>query len=125
MNLGEDTFGTFVYHCHIMQHSDQGMMSLVRVLPQATASPTFAPTVVAPAVPSALMTSPPTASPSLISTAAPSASLVTGGRSFYVSTQRSEASPNNNGTISAPWKSIKQVFFVLLDIHTSSYYYCR
>jgi len=27
--------GTFVYHCHILQHEDNGMMAIILVLPQA------------------------------------------------------------------------------------------
>jgi FtsP/CotA-like multicopper oxidase with cupredoxin domain len=25
--------GDFVYHCHILNHEDQGMMAIIRVLP--------------------------------------------------------------------------------------------
>jgi FtsP/CotA-like multicopper oxidase with cupredoxin domain len=28
-----DTIGTFVYHCHLLEHEDGGMMGLVRVVP--------------------------------------------------------------------------------------------
>ena len=31
--------GTFVYHCHLMEHSDGGMMGMIRVDPPAHASP--------------------------------------------------------------------------------------
>ena len=27
--------GDFVYHCHILNHEDQGMMAIIRVLPKA------------------------------------------------------------------------------------------
>jgi len=27
------TVGTFVYHCHILNHEDQGMMAKIQVLP--------------------------------------------------------------------------------------------
>jgi len=27
--------GNFVYHCHILQHEDNGMMAIILVLPQA------------------------------------------------------------------------------------------
>ena len=33
---GPDT-GDFVYHCHILDHEDQGMMAIIRVLPKGTA----------------------------------------------------------------------------------------
>ena len=26
--------GDFVYHCHILDHEDEGMMAIVRVLPK-------------------------------------------------------------------------------------------
>ena len=26
--------GDFVYHCHILNHEDQGMMAIIRVLPK-------------------------------------------------------------------------------------------
>jgi FtsP/CotA-like multicopper oxidase with cupredoxin domain len=28
-----DTVGTFVYHCHLLEHEDAGMMGVIRVLP--------------------------------------------------------------------------------------------
>jgi FtsP/CotA-like multicopper oxidase with cupredoxin domain len=40
-----DSVGTFVYHCHLLEHEDGGMMGLVRVEPaqpqalQSAASP--------------------------------------------------------------------------------------
>ena len=40
-----DAVGTFVYHCHLLEHEDGGMMGLVRVEPaqpqalQSAASP--------------------------------------------------------------------------------------
>ncbi len=34
--------GTFVYHCHILQHEDAGMMGQIQVLPSGTASLTTA-----------------------------------------------------------------------------------
>lgn len=33
-----NTIGTFVYHCHLMEHSDGGMMGMIRVDPPALAS---------------------------------------------------------------------------------------
>jgi FtsP/CotA-like multicopper oxidase with cupredoxin domain len=39
-----DSVGTFVYHCHLLEHEDGGMMGLVRVEPaQAQASPPGSP----------------------------------------------------------------------------------
>jgi hypothetical protein len=32
------TVGDFVYHCHILEHEDGGMMSIIRVLPQGTSA---------------------------------------------------------------------------------------
>lgn len=32
--------GDFVYHCHILDHEDGGMMAIIRVLPQTKASTT-------------------------------------------------------------------------------------
>ena len=32
-----NTVGTFVYHCHLLDHEDGGMMGLIRVEPAATA----------------------------------------------------------------------------------------
>jgi FtsP/CotA-like multicopper oxidase with cupredoxin domain len=29
-----DTIGTFVYHCHLLEHEDAGMMGVVRVVPR-------------------------------------------------------------------------------------------
>jgi FtsP/CotA-like multicopper oxidase with cupredoxin domain len=34
---GNDT-GDFVFHCHILNHEDQGMMNIIRVVPQAVAT---------------------------------------------------------------------------------------
>jgi FtsP/CotA-like multicopper oxidase with cupredoxin domain len=34
---GNDT-GDFVFHCHILNHEDQGMMNIIRVVPQAAAA---------------------------------------------------------------------------------------
>jgi FtsP/CotA-like multicopper oxidase with cupredoxin domain len=34
--------GTFVYHCHILQHEDSGMMGVIQVLPAGSASTTTA-----------------------------------------------------------------------------------
>jgi FtsP/CotA-like multicopper oxidase with cupredoxin domain len=31
-----NTVGDFVYHCHLLEHEDRGMMGLIRVLPAAT-----------------------------------------------------------------------------------------
>ena len=30
--------GTFLYHCHILEHEDGGMMGAIEVLPPATSS---------------------------------------------------------------------------------------
>lgn len=38
-----DIVGTFVYHCHLLEHEDGGMMGTVRVLPAATRSASAAP----------------------------------------------------------------------------------
>jgi multicopper oxidase len=36
--------GDFVYHCHIAEHEDDGMMAIVRVVPAiASARPALAP----------------------------------------------------------------------------------
>ena len=35
-----DTIGTFVYHCHLLEHEDGGMMGLIRVEPAAPAPAT-------------------------------------------------------------------------------------
>lgn len=32
--------GTFVYHCHLLEHEDGGMMGRIRVEPASTASST-------------------------------------------------------------------------------------
>jgi FtsP/CotA-like multicopper oxidase with cupredoxin domain len=29
-----DTVGTFVYHCHLLEHEDAGMMGTIRVEPR-------------------------------------------------------------------------------------------
>jgi FtsP/CotA-like multicopper oxidase with cupredoxin domain len=34
-----NTVGTFVYHCHLLEHEDGGMMGLIRVLPAAALEP--------------------------------------------------------------------------------------
>jgi len=34
-----NTLGTFVYHCHLLEHEDGGMMGLVRVEPATSAAP--------------------------------------------------------------------------------------
>lgn len=34
MDFRGDTVGDFVYHCHILQHEDQGMMAVIRVHPR-------------------------------------------------------------------------------------------
>jgi FtsP/CotA-like multicopper oxidase with cupredoxin domain len=33
-----NTVGTFVYHCHLLEHEDAGMMGLVRVVPADAAN---------------------------------------------------------------------------------------
>jgi FtsP/CotA-like multicopper oxidase with cupredoxin domain len=33
-----NTVGTFVYHCHLLEHEDKGMMGSIRVDPAANAS---------------------------------------------------------------------------------------
>ena len=32
--------GTFVYHCHLLEHEDGGMMGRIQVLPRTTATST-------------------------------------------------------------------------------------
>jgi len=34
-----NSVGTFVYHCHLLEHEDNGMMGLIRVEPQVSQSP--------------------------------------------------------------------------------------
>jgi FtsP/CotA-like multicopper oxidase with cupredoxin domain len=34
--------GTFLYHCHLLEHEDGGMMGTIRVLPLAGAQKTIA-----------------------------------------------------------------------------------
>ena len=34
----QDYIGTYVYHCHILDHEDQGMMELLEVVPPVPAS---------------------------------------------------------------------------------------
>lgn len=34
-----NSVGTFVYHCHVLEHEDGGMMGLIRVLPPVAAAP--------------------------------------------------------------------------------------
>jgi FtsP/CotA-like multicopper oxidase with cupredoxin domain len=31
-----DILGTFVYHCHLLEHEDGGMMGVIQVLPRAS-----------------------------------------------------------------------------------------
>jgi FtsP/CotA-like multicopper oxidase with cupredoxin domain len=38
MDFRGNDIGDFVYHCHILNHEDQGMMAIIRVLPGPTAS---------------------------------------------------------------------------------------
>jgi FtsP/CotA-like multicopper oxidase with cupredoxin domain len=33
MDFRGDIAGDFVYHCHILDHEDNGMMAIIRVLP--------------------------------------------------------------------------------------------
>ena len=33
-----NSVGTFVYHCHLLEHEDGGMMGLIRVLPRTAQS---------------------------------------------------------------------------------------
>jgi FtsP/CotA-like multicopper oxidase with cupredoxin domain len=33
MDFRRADIGDFVYHCHILNHEDQGMMAIIRVLP--------------------------------------------------------------------------------------------
>jgi FtsP/CotA-like multicopper oxidase with cupredoxin domain len=35
--------GTFVYHCHVLEHEDGGMMGRIRVVPRTTANSTTPP----------------------------------------------------------------------------------
>lgn len=32
----KEQYGTYVYHCHILEHEDKGMMALIKVVPPAT-----------------------------------------------------------------------------------------
>ena len=103
--------GTFVYHCHIMEHSDRGMMSMISVLP---APRTDVPTVV-PSSSSAVPSVAPSVSP-VVSSAVPSVAPTvsptprTSKRSFFVSSLNFNASDSNPGTSAAlPWKSVLQV----------------
>jgi FtsP/CotA-like multicopper oxidase with cupredoxin domain len=34
-----DTVGTFVYHCHLLEHEDAGMMGIIRVEPRHVSHP--------------------------------------------------------------------------------------
>jgi hypothetical protein len=34
MDFRGPTVGDFVYHCHILDHEDNGMMAIIRVLPR-------------------------------------------------------------------------------------------
>jgi FtsP/CotA-like multicopper oxidase with cupredoxin domain len=36
MDFRGPTIGDFVYHCHILDHEDGGMMAIIRVLPKKT-----------------------------------------------------------------------------------------
>ena len=38
MDFRGETSGDFVYHCHILEHEDGGMMAIIRVLPAAASS---------------------------------------------------------------------------------------
>jgi FtsP/CotA-like multicopper oxidase with cupredoxin domain len=38
MDFRGNDIGDFVYHCHILNQEDQGMMAIIRVLPGPTAS---------------------------------------------------------------------------------------
>ena len=40
MDFRGPTVGDFVYHCHILDHEDNGMMAIIRVLPKTKASST-------------------------------------------------------------------------------------
>ena len=40
---GPNTVGTFMYHCHLLEHEDGGMMGLIRVEPAETAHASAAP----------------------------------------------------------------------------------
>jgi FtsP/CotA-like multicopper oxidase with cupredoxin domain len=40
MDFRGPTVGDFVYHCHILDHEDHGMMAIIRVLPRTEASAT-------------------------------------------------------------------------------------
>ena len=33
--------GTFLYHCHLLEHEDGGMMGVIQVVPKPTAAPTL------------------------------------------------------------------------------------
>jgi hypothetical protein len=38
-----NSVGTFVYHCHLLEHEDGGMMGTIRVEPAAAKTPQNAP----------------------------------------------------------------------------------
>jgi FtsP/CotA-like multicopper oxidase with cupredoxin domain len=38
MDFRGPDIGDFVYHCHILEHEDDGMMAIIRVLPASTAT---------------------------------------------------------------------------------------
>jgi hypothetical protein len=45
-----NTVGTFMYHCHLLEHEDGGMMGLVRVEPAGAANAADAPDSAGPPV---------------------------------------------------------------------------
>jgi hypothetical protein len=38
MDFRGPTVGSFVYHCHILDHEDAGMMAIIQVLPKGAAA---------------------------------------------------------------------------------------
>ena len=38
MDFRGPDLGDFVYHCHIAEHEDDGMMAIIRVMPSSTAA---------------------------------------------------------------------------------------
>ncbi len=47
MDFRGPDIGDFVYHCHILNHEDQGMMAIIRVVPPGSAAKTATPAPVA------------------------------------------------------------------------------
>lgn len=97
-----DHIGTYIFHCHVLEHEDLGMMSQFEVIGGNTPTPTPSATETASPSPTPTATSTETASPVVTSTstetATPVASLTSTATSTSTATNTATVTPTRTAT---------------------------